>query len=64
MKFIFVCKHADVNGNKVEIQHTFEGEQLSDVLNAFQFFLKGVSFHFDGEVDIVNETNDQPESNR
>lgn len=42
--------------NDETIVHTISGEStLTDVLEAFQFFLKGCGYHFDGYVDIVDD---------
>lgn len=50
MKMTFVCEHED--GTKV----TFESDKvfLPDILEAFEYFLKGSGFSFDGQVDIVD----------
>jgi hypothetical protein len=65
MKFTFICESPLFEGTKTKVIHEFEGEMLPEVLNAFEYFLKGASFHFDGGVDIMNdEQNDRPKSKR
>ncbi len=39
----------------VKLQMTTEAETLSDLIETFQYFLKGSGFHFDGNLEIVTE---------
>lgn len=48
-KYTFICEHWD--GSKVTIEK--ESDTLSDVLESFEFFLKGAGFIIDGAVDIT-----------
>lgn len=50
-KYTFTCEHWD--GSKVTFEK--DADALSDVLESFEFFLKGAGFYLDGQVDIVPE---------
>lgn len=54
MKYKLIAE--DDNGFKVI--HKFEEEQLNDILNHLGYFLKGCSFEFDGNLEIVKEYED------
>lgn len=52
MKYTFTCEDDYSNWkNSTE----FYAESLDEVLENFGYFLKGCTFHIDGEVDIVND---------
>lgn len=53
MKYIF--KQISDYGVKAESTVEFEADSLSDILEQFQFFLKGCGFHFNGNIDINEE---------
>ena len=52
-KFTFICTF-DYEGQPAkEIIHTTDGDTLPDVCEAFQDFLRGCGYHFDGEIEVV-----------
>ena len=52
MKYTFTCEDDYSNWkNSTE----FYAESLDEVLENFGYFLKGCTFHIDGEIDIVND---------
>tara|TARA_A100001037_G_scaffold160116_1_gene144270 strand:+ start:2488 stop:2814 length:327 start_codon:yes stop_codon:yes gene_type:complete len=60
-KFTFDYTWRDEDDNVVSrTRHTTADETLSDVLNAFEMFLRGSGFVFDGTLDIVNENTNEP----
>jgi hypothetical protein len=60
-KFTFDYTWRDSDENVVSrTRHTTADETLSDVLNAFEMFLRGSGFVFDGTLDIVNDTTNEP----
>jgi hypothetical protein len=60
-KFTFDYTWRDSDDNVVSrTRHTTADETLSDVLNAFELFLRGAGFVFDGTLDIVNDTTNEP----
>ena len=60
-KFTFDYTWRDENENVVSrTRHTTADETLSDVLHAFELFLRGAGFVFDGTLDIVNDNTDEP----
>ena len=52
MKYTFTCED-DFSSWKNSTE--FYAESLDDVLENFGYFLKGCTFHIDGQVDIVND---------
>jgi hypothetical protein len=44
-------------------RHTTTEETLGEVLNAFELFLRGSGFHFDGHLEFVNEENHSTDVN-
>jgi len=46
------------NGDVIEHKIASDEVTLSEVLEQFEYFLKGCSYVFDGQVDIVNEEED------
>ena len=50
--YLFISEYKD--GNK--ITHEFRGDaSLDDMIENFEYFLKGCGYHFEGHLDIVNE---------
>ncbi len=49
--FTLTCEHDGPNGSKNTLE--FEADFLPTVLEHFRQFLKGCSFEFDGELEIV-----------
>ena len=59
-KFTFDYTWRDEDDNVVSrTRHTTSDETLSDVLTAFEMFLRGSGFVFDGTLDIVNDTTNE-----
>jgi hypothetical protein len=61
-KYTFTCEHYkydDFTGDKygVESKTVQEStpEDLSELIKNFELFLRGCGFHFDGQLDIVEE---------
>lgn len=56
--FKFVCEHRNPWDETLDIRNTTECEyeQLSDVIGAFQDFLRGCGYVFDGTLDIIEDT--------
>ena len=50
-KFTLICEHDGPVGSKNTLE--FEADSLPTVLEHFRQFLKGCSFEFDGELEIV-----------
>jgi len=46
------------NGDVIEHKIASDEMLLSEILEQFEYFLKGCSYVFDGQVDIVNEQED------
>lgn len=46
------------NGDVIEHKIASDEVTLSEVLEQFEYFLKGCSYVFDGHVDIINEEED------
>lgn len=45
------------NGIEKTVVHEFEGVDLSTALENYEYFLRGIGFHFDGTIDLIeNET--------
>lgn len=52
-KFTFICDHSyDLDTHVV--RHEFSADQLYDVVEQFEMFLKGAGYSFKGNVDIVD----------
>lgn len=63
-KFTFTCEHEHPIKKDVNISTiTYESnrEYLGDILEDFRDFLKGCGFHIDGEIDVVNESDKEPQ---
>ena len=59
----FVPDQLDRVNNAVKISHEFEAESLDQILGQFTDFLRGAGFHFDGNIEIVNDYPVQKEEN-
>lgn len=51
-KITFICEHHD--GSKITLERSGDSV-LPEVLESFEFFLKGAGFHFDGYLDFVQD---------
>ena len=51
----FVPDQLDRVNTAVKISHEFEADSLDQILGQFTDFLRGAGFHFDGNVEIVND---------
>jgi hypothetical protein len=53
----FICEHRNPWDESLDSKVTFETNSvtLSDILVEFTQFLRGSGFHFDGQLDIVEE---------
>ena len=58
-KFTFISDFVPYNMDRVntatKITHEFETSSLDEILGQFTDFLRGAGFHFDGNVEIVND---------
>lgn len=61
-RYTFTCEHFDYNDftgkeEKVSSKHTveFRADTLETMLENFEMFLRGAGFHFDGQLDIVQD---------
>jgi len=58
-KFTFISDFVPYSMDKVntatKITHEFEASSLDEILAQFTDFLRGAGFHFDGNVEIVND---------
>ena len=68
-RYTFTCEHFNYNnftGNEEDVssKHTveFRADDLTTMLEQFEMFLRGAGFHFDGQLDIVQEE-ESPEWN-
>ena len=54
----FSKTHTDLHGNVVETMSMELNQDvyIDDVLEAFTRFLRAVGYHFDGNIEIVNDT--------
>ncbi len=60
-KFTFDYTWRDGDDNVVSrTRHTVSEETLGEILNAFELFLRGSGFVFNGVLDIVDEETNQP----
>lgn len=63
-KFTFDYTWRDSDDNLVSrTRHSTTEETLGEVLNAFELFLRGSGFHFDGHLEFVNEDNQSTDVN-
>lgn len=63
-KFTFDYTWRDADENLVSrTRHTTSEETLGEVLNAFELFLRGAGFHFDGHLEFVDEQNQSTDVN-
>ena len=55
--FKLVCEHRNAWDQTLDVRNTseFEYEQLQDVVMAFEDFLRGCGYVFEGHLDIVQE---------
>ena len=65
MKFKFTGEYEpmpfqDAISSKRKIE--FEAESLSNILEQFEMFLRGCGYVFEGQIDIVNDFSENPES--
>lgn len=42
-------------GDEKSLSYTTSSEDLFEILEDFEYFLKGAGFHFDGNIDIVGK---------
>jgi hypothetical protein len=57
-KFTFDYTWRDSDENLVSrTRHTTAEETLGEVISAFELFLRGAGFHFDGHLEFVNDDN-------
>ena len=66
MKFKFTGEYEpmpfqDAISSKRKIE--FEAESLSNILEQFEMFLRGCGYVFEGQIDIVNDFAENPETN-
>ena len=57
-KYTFICEQdASPYGEVVESKRTVEfyADSLNQILSEFETFLRGSGYHFDGNIDIVEE---------
>tara|TARA_Y100000996_G_C22279341_1_gene543381 strand:- start:119 stop:460 length:342 start_codon:yes stop_codon:yes gene_type:complete len=63
-KFTFDYTWRDSDDNLVSrTRHSTTEETLGEVLNAFELFLKGAGFHFDGHLEFVDDYNNSTDVN-
>tara|TARA_B100000282_G_scaffold242217_1_gene185196 strand:+ start:107 stop:448 length:342 start_codon:yes stop_codon:yes gene_type:complete len=63
-KFTFDYTWRDSDENLVSrTRHSTTEETLGEVLNAFELFLRGAGFQFDGHLEFVNEDNQSTDVN-
>jgi len=57
-KFTFISEDLDLNGFKSgsKLTKDFSCEYLDDVISEFEMFLRGAGYHFEGTLDIVENT--------
>lgn len=60
-KYTFVADHSYSLDTHV-VNHTFTADNLYEVVQNFEQFLRGVGFIFDGNLQIVEEIDAQPHS--
>jgi hypothetical protein len=60
MRYEFTYFETDIAGKETGNQSStsFHADSLDQMLERFEYFLKGCGFHFDGKVDIVSEEED------
>ena len=61
-KFTFICEESNEiltdSTNNHKNKYEFTGEYLPDILKEFEYFLRGCSYYFDGELEFVTEGED------
>lgn len=57
MRYEFKYLETDISGKETgnQMSTSFHADSLDQMLERFEYFLKGCGFHFDGKVDIVPE---------
>ena len=60
-KYTFVADHS-YNLDTNVVNHTFTADNLYEVVENFQQFLRGAGFVFDGQLEIVDTPEIQPHS--
>jgi hypothetical protein len=58
VKYTFICEDKAPNYPPTIKTHEIETVGLADVLSAFEDFLRGCGFHFDGHVQVVDDSAD------
>lgn len=58
MKFKFVSQFQGFGSPTHTLE--FEVDQLADVISYFEQFLRGSGYHFEGQLDFVNDFDDAP----
>ena len=54
-KFTLIAEHENANGNvESRITSEFRAELWDDALTAFEEFLRGTGYYFDGHFELVN----------
>jgi hypothetical protein len=63
-KFTLIAEHTNLYTGDVESKTTreFEVDYLPDVLENIDLFLRGTGFFFNGNLDIVNDFEEPPET--
>lgn len=55
-KYKFIKAMTSVDGGPMEtVIHITHNDSLSEIINDFEYFLRGAGFHFDGSLDIVTD---------
>lgn len=57
-KFTFISEDLDLNGYKTGSKTTkeFTCESLDDIIAEFEMFVRGTGYHFEGNFNILNES--------
>jgi len=64
-KFTFICQEESMPFvHSIQSKRTveFNAETLDSILNEFEMFLRGAGFHFNGQLDIVEEETETSET--
>lgn len=63
MKFTLKCEHYNFPIYKDDTPkvrstntHEFQSETLNEILQEMEFFLRGAGFHFNGQLDFVDDS--------
>lgn len=51
----FVPDQLDDSNRAIKVTHEFEADTIEEICAQFEDFLRGVGFHFDGHLDIVDD---------